>query len=100
MEISLQYRFKSPPDVVRRALVEYVQRKFPKASKYVAWDPDGTRASGKKMGVSGTLELRGEGPTVVDLSGRVGFPASLTVTERQIRSAVDEAFRDLQSVIP
>jgi hypothetical protein len=98
--ISLQIRFKSPPRTVRRAIMDYVADRYPKAVDYFSWDPTGTRATGKKMGASGSLELTGDGPTTLDIQGKLGFPASLMVTEEQVRDYLDEAIRELKARTP
>ena len=100
MTISLQIRFKSPPSAVRRAIMEYVADRYPKAIDYFEWDEKGTRATGKKMGASGSLELSGDGPTTLDIQGKLGFPASLMVSEDQVRDYLDEAIRELQAKTP
>jgi hypothetical protein len=98
--ISLQIRFKSPPSAVRQAIMDYVADRYPKAVDYFSWDPTGTRATGKKMGASASLELSGEGPTTLDIQGRLGFPASMMVTEEQVRDYLDEAIRNLKERTP
>jgi hypothetical protein len=98
--ISLQIKFKSPPSTVRRAIMDYVAGRYPKAMDYFSWDATGTRASAKKMGASASVELSGEGPTVVDIQGKLGFPASLMVTEDQVRVYLDKAIQDLKSTTP
>ena len=100
MTISLQIRFKSPPSAVRRAIMDYVADRYPKAADYFSWDETGTRATGKKMGASGSLELSGDGPTTLDIEGKLGFPASLMVSEDQVRTYLDEAIRELQAKTP
>ena len=100
MTISLQVRFQSPPSAVRRAIMDYVADRYPAAADYFSWDPTGTRATGKKMGASASLELTGEGPTTLDIRGKLGFPASMMVTEEQVRDYLDEAIRDLQAKTP
>ena len=100
MTISLQIRFKSPPKAVRRAIMDYVADRYPKAVDYFEWDATGTRATGKKMGASASLELSGDGPTTVDIEGKLGFPASLMVTEEQVRDYLDEAIRELKEKTP
>lgn len=100
MTISLQIQFKSPPSRVRRAIMDYVADRYPKAVDYFSWDATGTRATGKKMGASGSVELSGDGPTTVDIQGKVGFPASMVVTEEQVRDYLDKAIRDLKARTP
>ena len=100
MTISLQIRFKSPPSTVRRAIMDYVADRYPKAVDYFSWDATGTRATGKKMGASGSVELSGDGPTTVDIQGKLGFPASLMVTEDQVRDYLDKAIQDLKATTP
>ena len=100
MTISVQIKFKSPPSAVRRAIMDYVADRYPKAADYFSWDATGTRATGKKMGASASLELSGDGPTTVDIEGKLGFPASLMVTEEQVRDYLDEAIRELKEKTP
>ena len=100
MTISRQIRFASPPSAVRRAIMDYVAGRYPKALDYFSWDPTGTRASAKKMGASASLELSGDGPTTVDIEGKLGFPASLMVTEEQVRDYLDDAIRELKEKTP
>jgi hypothetical protein len=100
MKISEQIRFDSPPELVRGAITGYVERRYPRALDFVKWDSTGTRASASTMGASCSLVLSGEGPTVVDIQGRLGFPASLAVSESQLRKYLDQAIRDLKKTIP
>jgi hypothetical protein len=96
----MQIEFKSGPSVVRRAIMDYIADRYPKAVDYFSWNATGTRATGKKMGASGSVELVGDGPTTVDIEGKLGFPASLMVTEEQVRDYLDEAIRDLKARTP
>ena len=100
MTISLQIRFKSPPSAVRRAIMDYVVDRYPKAAGYITWDPTGTRASGSKMGASGTVRLTGRGPTVVEIRARIGFPASMAVSESRLRRDLEQVIRDLKKTTP
>ena len=100
MEISTQVRFKSEPAVVRRAILDYVARRYPRAADYISWDRSGRRAAASKMGASASLELLGDGPTTVDISARIGFPASMAVSESRLRRYLDEAIRDLKKTTP
>jgi hypothetical protein len=49
------------------------------------------------MGASGTIQLSGSGPTLVEITATVGLPASLLVSEAKVRryflNAVDELKR-------
>ena len=96
MKFSEQVRFESPPAEVRRAITDYVARRFPQAADVIQWDRGGKRASGSKMGASGTLELSGTGPTTVDISASVGLPASLLVSEAKVRKYFRQALDDLK----
>lgn len=96
MNFSTQVEFQKPPAEVRAAIMDYVTRKYPKAAEYFEWDKAGRVAKGSKMGASGSVRLLGEGPTTVEIRAKIGFPASLAVSEAQIRSAVDQVVKDLQ----
>ena len=100
MQISTEVEFKSAPPAVRRAIMDYVLGKYPKAADFITWDATGTRARGSKMGASGTLELSGEGPTLVRIEAKIGFPASLTVSRSKIQETLDRAVRDLKKTTP
>jgi hypothetical protein len=100
MEIDTQVRFESSPSAVRRAIMDYVADRFPRAAEFITWDAAGTQASGSKMGASGTLRLSGRGPTVVDIHAKIGFPASMAVSESRVRSTLDQAIRDLKKKTP
>src|SRR6185436_18342491 len=100
MELETQIQFESGPAAVRRAIMDYVADRFPKAADFITWDATGTRASGSKMGASGSLRLTGRGPTIVDLHAKIGFPASMAVTETRIRRSFDQAIRDLKKTTP
>ena len=100
MTISVQIEFKSPPSTVRRAIMDYVADRYPKAVDYFSWNATGTRATGKKMGASASVELSGDGPTTVEIEGKLGFPASMMVTEKQVRDYLDQAIRDLKAKTP
>lgn len=100
MEIEKQIQFESSPAAVRRAIMDYVADRFPRAAEFITWNASGTEASGSKMGASGTLRLSGRGPTVVDLHARIGFPASMAVSESRIRRTLDDAIRDLKKKTP
>jgi hypothetical protein len=100
MEFETQVRFESPPGVVRRAIMDYVADRYPKAADYFSWDSAGTRASGSKMGAAGTVRLTGKGPTLVEIRARIGFPASMMVSEVRLRRHLDQAIRDLKKKTP
>ena len=100
MELETQIRFESPPAAVRRAIMDYVADRYPKAADSIAWDRSGTRASGSKMGASGSLVLTGRGPTIVEIRARIGFPASIAVSEARLRRELDRAIRDLKKTTP
>lgn len=100
MEFDTQIRFESSPADVRRAIMDYVADRFPRAADFITWDSSGTRASGSKMGASGSLRLTGGGPTIVDVHAKIGFPASMAVTETGLRRHLDEAIRDLKKKTP
>jgi hypothetical protein len=100
MEFETQVRFESPPAAVRRAIMDYVADRFPKAADHISWDSTGTRATGSKMGASGTVRLTGRGPTVVEIHARIGFPASMAVSESRLRRHLEEAVRDLKKTTP
>lgn len=100
MEFETEVRFESTPAAVRRAIMDYVADRYPKAADYITWDPTGTRASGAKMGASGTVRLTGRGPTVVEIRARIGFPASMAVSESRLRRHLEQAIRDLKKTTP
>lgn len=100
MIISEKVSFSSPPELVRGAITGYVERRYPRALDFVKWDSTGTRASASTMGATCSLVLSGEGPTEVDIQGKVGFPASLAVSEAKVRKYLSEAIRDLKKTIP
>jgi len=100
MDFETQVRFESPPAVVRRAIMDYVADRYPKAADYITWDSTGTRASGSKMGASGTMRLTGKGPTIVEIQARIGFPVSMMVSEIRLRRQLDQAVRDLKKKTP
>lgn len=100
MKFSEQVRFESAPAVVRRAISDYVARRFPKASDVIRWDATGRRAHASKMGASGVLTLTGSGPTFVEVDAKVGLPASLLVTEAKVRRYFRQAVLDIKKVVP
>ena len=100
MEFSTQITFDSPPADVRKAILDYVASRFPKATDFIEWDSTGTRASASKMGASGTLRLSGRGPTRVEINAKIGFPASMAISETRLRRQFDEAVRDLKKKTP
>jgi hypothetical protein len=100
MEISTQIRFKSAPADVRRAILDYMASHYPRAADYITWDAAGRSARASKMGASGELRLSGEGPTLVDIKARIGFPASMAVSASRIRQSLDRAVRDLKKRTP
>lgn len=100
MKISTEIEFKSAPAKVRRAIMDYVEGLYPKAADYITWNATGTRASGSKMGASGSLRLSGDGPTVVHLEAKIGFPASLAVSRAKVEETLDKAVRDLKKKTP
>lgn len=100
MNISERIEFDSPPDHVRRAIIHYVDRRVPRASEFIRWDKAGRNATASKMGASGSIRLSGDGPTVVEIEGKVGLPASLLVTEDRVRAYLREAIRDLKQQTP
>jgi hypothetical protein len=100
MNISEQVGFESSLALVRQAITGYVESKYPRALTFIKWDSTGTRASASKMGVSCSLVLSGADPTVVDIKGRIGLPASLAVSEDQVRKYLRQAIRDLKKKTP
>lgn len=96
MDFSTQVQFESPPEDVRAAIMDYVTRKYPRAADYITWDPSGSVATGSRMGASGTVRLSGDGPTIVDIKAKIGFPALLAVSESRIRKTLDQVVRDLK----
>jgi len=100
MKISHEVEFLSGPADVRRAIMDYVAGKFPKATDFIIWDQTGTEAKGSKMGASGSLVLSGHGPTRVRLDAKIGFPASLAITKAKIEETLDKAIRDLKKKTP
>ena len=100
MKISEQIRFESAPGLVRKAITGYVRSKYPKALDYIHWDSSGSRASASKMGVSCSLVLSGTGPTIVDISGKIGFPASLAVSEAEVRRYLNQGIREIKQATP
>jgi hypothetical protein len=100
MNISEQVDFESSPALVRQAITGYVESKYPQALGFIKWDSTGTRASASKMGASCSLVLSGAGPTVVDIKGKVGFPASLAVSEAQVMQYLRQAIQDLKKKTP
>jgi hypothetical protein len=100
MRFSERIQFESGPTAVRRAISGYVARRFPRASDVIQWDPSGRRATGSKMGASGTLMLSGTGPTTLEISAVVGLPASLLITKAKVRKYLREAITDLKKTTP
>lgn len=100
MDISERVRFDSPPALVREAIRGYVKSRYPQAADFVKWDSTGRRASASTMGASGSLRLSGSGPTVVEIEGKIGFPASLAVSKDQVLKHLHQAIRDLKKQTP
>ena len=100
MEVSEEVRFSSAPALVRAAVLAYLKSRFPEALPFIRWDSSETHASAARLGASGTLELAGTGPTLMVLKGRVGFPASLSVSEAQVKTHLNQAIRDLKNAVP
>ena len=100
MDISEQVGFESPPALVRQAIIGYVESKYPRALDFIKWDSTGTRASASTMGASCSLVLSGAGPTILDIEGKVGFPASLAVSEAQVVQYLRQAIQDLKERTP
>lgn len=100
MEFSTEIQFESDPAVVRQAIMTYVTGKYPKAADYITWDSTGTRASGSKLGASGLVLLSGDGPTIVRIQAKIGFPASMAVSRGEVERYLDQAVRDLKQSTP
>ena len=100
MDISEQVGFESSPALVRQAIIGYVESTYPRALGFIKWDSTGTRASASKMGASCSLVLSGAGPTVLDIKGKVGFPASLAVSEAQVLHYLRQAIQALKMKTP
>jgi len=94
--ISVQVEFDSPPSVVRNAITRYVKTCYPQAVSYLRWNEAGTAVSASDLGASGSIILSGSGPTVVQICGDIGFPASLFVSEARVRSGLSQAIRDIK----
>jgi hypothetical protein len=94
--ISVRVEFDSPPSVVRNAITRYVKTCYPQAVSYLKWDETGMAVSASDLGASGSIMLSGSGPTIVEICGDIGFPASLFVSEKQVRSGLGQAIRDIK----
>jgi hypothetical protein len=94
-DISVQVEFDAPPAVVRNAINTYVKRWYPQAVPYMKWDDSGTSVSASNLGASGSITLTGSGTTLVTVTGDIGFPASLFVSEKQMRQGLNHAIRDI-----
>ena len=55
-----------------------------------------TSVSASNLGASGSIVLSGSGPTRVEVSGDIGFPASLFVSEKTVRLGLGLAIRDIK----
>jgi hypothetical protein len=95
-DISVQVEFDSSPAVVRKAITKYVKACYPQAVSYLKWDDTGTSVSASNLGASGSITLLGSGPTLVQISGDIGFPASLFVSEKVVRIGLNQAIRDIK----
>jgi hypothetical protein len=95
-DIAVRVDFDSSPAVVRLAILRYVERLYPQAIPYLKWNSGGTAVSASSMGASGSITLRGSGPTVVEVTGGIGFPASLFVSEKTVRRGLDQAIREIK----
>ena len=95
-DIHALVEFDSPPPVVRRAILRYIQSSYPQAVPYLKWDAEGTSLSASNLGASGSILLSGSGPTLVEISGDIGFPASLFVSEKTVRQGLTQAIRDIK----
>jgi hypothetical protein len=95
-DIAVRVEFDSSPAIVRRAISKYVERFYPYAVSYMVWDESGRSVSASKMGASGSIVLSGSGTTTVEISGDIGFPASLFVSEKRVREGLDQAIRDIK----
>jgi len=95
-DITAQVEFDSLPATVRRAINDYVARTYPQAIPYMKWDSAGRSLSASKLGASCRIVLSGTGSTVVGISGDIGFPASLFVSENQLKNGLNQAIRDIK----
>jgi len=94
--ISVRVYFNSSPAQVRRAINGYLGRYYPQAMPYIKWDASGASMSAAGMGASCSIVLSGSGPTVVDVNGDIGFPASLFVSDKVARQGLGDAIRDIK----
>lgn len=95
-DIYVRLDFNSSPAKIRRAINAFVASRYPQAVPYLTWDSTGTQLSASKMGASCSIVLSGKGPTVVDVNGDIGFPASLFVSTELVRKGLDQAIRDIK----
>jgi hypothetical protein len=95
-EIRVRVRFDSCPSDVKKAVLVYVRRCYPAALPYLKWNADGSSVSASSMGASGSITFSGSGPTVVDVAGDIGFPASIFVSEKALRQGLGDAIRDIR----
>lgn len=100
MTFSEEVRFESSPARVRQAIVDYVSRRFPRALSAIHWDAAGIRARASRMGARGTLCLRGQGPTILQIDASVGLPASLLVSRATVRRYFRQAVKELKKIAP
>ena len=48
------------------------------------------------MGASCSIVLSGSGPTVVEVNGDIGLPASLFVSDKLVKQGLGQAIRDIK----
>ena len=100
MAISIQQGFTSNPTVLRQGIIDILGEKVPEVLDLLTWNDQLTHASGSKMGASFTLEVSGEGPTVLKVTGSIGFPASLKHSEGEVKYKIQDAINELMKRIP
>ena len=100
MAVSVQQEFASNPSVLRQGIIEILRENRPVVLDLLKWEPELTRASGSQMGASFSLELDGEGPTVLIVRGSITGMAALMYSEEKAKSAILMGIEELRKRVP
>ena len=100
MAVSVQQEFASNPSVLRQGIIEILREKRPVVLDLLKWESELTRASGSQMGASFSLELNGEGPTVLIVRGSITGMAALMYSEEKAKSAILMGIEELRKRVP
>ena len=99
MAVSVKQKFASNPSVLRQGIIDFLKEKVPDVLDQLAWNDQLNRASGSILGASFTLEIVGEGPTILVVTGSISDIAAIMYFEEKAKSQILVGLEELNKSI-